>query len=124
PAQLVREHLVALAGGDAKADALVAEHRGDLDAVRTVTLGVKGTAGKKADVAVLLAAPNLVAGMRVVGGDQDLAPAVATVKTLSIDGAFPNDGPARLLRRGTLACGTSGACTLTLVLPSDAKPVR
>jgi tetratricopeptide (TPR) repeat protein len=124
PAQLVREHLIALAGSDAKADALVAEHRADLEAARTFALEVKGIAGKKADVAVLVSAPNVVAAMKVVGGDQDLAPVAVSVKTLSVDGAFPNDGPARLLRRGTLACGASGACTLTLVLPSDAKPVR
>jgi tetratricopeptide (TPR) repeat protein len=124
PSQLVREHLVALAGPEVKPDALASEHKPDLDAARTFRTTLKSAAGKKADVAVLLSAPNLVEGLRVIDGDQDLATAAATLKTLTLDGAFPGDSPAKLLRRGTLACDPNAACTLTLVLPADAKPVK
>ncbi|HEX6464738.1 MAG TPA: tetratricopeptide repeat protein, partial [Vicinamibacterales bacterium] len=123
PAQLVREHLVALAGPAVKADALAAEHKHDLEAARTIPVDLKGPAGTKADVAVLLSAPNVVDGVRFIDGDKDLAAAAAALKSLPLDGAFPSDSQARLLRRGTLSCGT-GVCTLTLVPPADAKPVK
>jgi tetratricopeptide (TPR) repeat protein len=124
PGQLVREHLSAIAGPGAKPDALASEHKRDLVAARTFTTGVKAPAGTHADVAVLLAAPNVVEGVRFIEGDQDLATAANGLKTLPLDGAFPGDSQAKLLRRGTLTCGTDAACTLTLVLPSDAKPVK
>jgi tetratricopeptide (TPR) repeat protein/transglutaminase-like putative cysteine protease len=124
PAQLVREHLAALAGPDVKPDALVSQHKRDLDAARTFTTTVKAAAGTKADVAVLLSAPNVVDGIRFIGGDRDLATTVAGLKTLPLDGAFPTDSPAKLLRRGTITCGAGDMCTLTLVLPGDAKPVK
>lgn len=124
PARQVREHFVALAGPSVKPDAAATEHKRDLQTVLTVTLDIKGNAGKKADVAVLLAAPNLLEGIRVVDGDKDLATAAASVKALPLDGAFPSDSPAKLLRRGTLTCGASGPCTLTFVPASDAKPVK
>jgi tetratricopeptide (TPR) repeat protein len=123
PAQLVREHLAALAGAGVKTDALASEHKRDLDAARMFTTTIKAAAGKTADVAVLLSAPNIVEGVRFIEGDQDLATAAAGLKTLPVDGAFPDDSPAKLLRRGTLSCA-DGGCTLTLVLPSDAKPVK
>jgi tetratricopeptide (TPR) repeat protein len=124
PAQLVREHLSAIAGPGAKPDALASAHQGDLVAARTFTTSLKAAPGKHAEVAVLLAAPNVVEGVRFIDGDQDLAAAVAGLKTLPLDGAFPGDSQAKLLRRGTLTCGTDGGCALTLVLPSDAKPVK
>jgi hypothetical protein len=37
---------------------------------------------------------------------------------------FPDDTPAKILRRGIAACGPSGACSFTLLLPEDAKPVK
>jgi hypothetical protein len=124
PAQLVRDHLAALAGANVKPDALASEHRRDFDATRTLAVGVKDMTGKKADVAVLLSAPNIVEGVRFVDGDRDLATAAGSLKTLPIAGAFPDDGPARLLRRATLACSDGTSCTLTFVPPSDAKPVK
>lgn len=124
PAQLVRDHLAALAGANVKPDAVASEHRRDLDATRTLAVSVKDMTGKKADIAVLLSAPNVVEGVRFVDGDKDLATVAGSLKTLPIAGAFPDDGPARLLRRGTLACSSETACTLTFVLPSDAKPVK
>ncbi|HEX4567424.1 MAG TPA: hypothetical protein VH138_12375, partial [Vicinamibacterales bacterium] len=96
----------------------------DLDTARTFTTSVKAAAGKKADVAVLLSAPNVVEAIRFLDGDHDLATPVAALKSLPLDGAFPTDSPAKLLRRGTIICGAGDMCTLTLVLPGDAKPVK
>jgi tetratricopeptide (TPR) repeat protein len=124
PAQLVRDHLAALAGPDVKPDAQASEHRRDLEAARTFAVSLNGLTRKKADVAVLLSAPNHLEGVRFVDGDKDVAAAAASLKTLPIDGVFPGEGQAKLLLRGTLACNSETACTLTFVLPSDAKPVK
>jgi tetratricopeptide (TPR) repeat protein/transglutaminase-like putative cysteine protease len=124
PSPLVREHLAALAGPAAAPDALAAEHRRDLETIRTFATGLKAAAGKQAEVALLFSAPNVVEGVRFIEGDKDLAAAASGLKTLPIDGAFPTNGPAKLLRRGVLACGADSACTVTLVRPGDAKPVK
>jgi hypothetical protein len=50
-----------------------------------------------------------------------LAPAL---QKLAFEGAFPDEAPSRLLRRGIAACGTNAACTFTMLLPGDARPVK
>jgi tetratricopeptide (TPR) repeat protein/transglutaminase-like putative cysteine protease len=124
PADLVRKHLVAIAGSDEAADALAAKYRGDLDGSRVVALPVKGRAGATADVVVLFSAPSSVEGVRVVGGDKDLTNVVDAVKATQMNGMFPDTTPAKLLRRGTIACAADKTCTLTFVRASDAKPVK
>jgi tetratricopeptide (TPR) repeat protein len=124
PAQIVREHFVALAGPASRPDAAASERKQALETARTVALDFKGPPGKKADVAVLLSAPNVIDGMRFIEGDRDLATAAASLKILPLEGIFPGDSPAKLLRRGTLSCAAPARCSLTLVLPSDAKPVK
>jgi tetratricopeptide (TPR) repeat protein len=124
PDPAVRAHLVRLAGGAARADALVAEHRGDLSGNRRIELPGKGPAGKKAEFLVLFAAPGHVEVVKFIEGDEEIRALVPALRKVPASGMFPDDTPAKLLRRGIAACGPAGACALTLLLPEDAKPVK
>lgn len=123
-ADLVRKHLLGVAKPDAAVDALVQRYRGDLIAERTVTLGVKGRPGATADVVLLVAAPSTVEAVKVVGGDQNLTSVVDAVKGIHVNGTFPDNVPAKLLRRGTITCTADKSCTLVLTAAGDTKPVK
>jgi tetratricopeptide (TPR) repeat protein/transglutaminase-like putative cysteine protease len=120
-AERVREHLEHLAGAG-KIDAAVAANREELVKPRTYVL--KGTAAPgKADFLVLFA-PKGVEGVKFIEGDEtlkSLAPAIQQIETGRL---FPDDTAAKLLRRGIAACAPTGRCTLTLLLPEDARPVK
>jgi len=120
----VREHLVRVAGGTAKADALTSTHRGDLSSARTIPLAGKGPASKKADFVVLFAAPGRVEAVKFVEGDEEMRALAAALQKLPANGMFPDETPAKILRRGIAACGPDGACSFALLLPEDAKPVK
>lgn len=124
PADLVRRHLVALAGTAAAADALVAKYRDGLVAARSIPLKGTGRPGAAADVALLVSAPGTVDAVRIVSGDQDLAAMIDAVKSIQMTDMFPDRVPAKLLRRGTITCGADKTCTLTLLRSGDAKPVK
>jgi tetratricopeptide (TPR) repeat protein/transglutaminase-like putative cysteine protease len=121
PSPDVREHLARAAGAD-KADALIAAHRADLEKIRTIALDAKGPAGKKADFFVLFA-PGGVDGVKFVEGDEELRALAPSIHKIRPDGFFPDAPAARLLRRGVAACTPAG-CTLTLLLPEDARPLK
>ena len=123
PAAQVREHLARAAGAAAKVDALVANHRADLERTRTIALADKGPAGKKADYLVLFA-PGRVEAVKFVEGDEEMRAIAAALQKLPANAIFPDQTPAKILRRGVASCGPAGACTITLLLPEDAKPVK
>jgi Flp pilus assembly protein TadD/transglutaminase-like putative cysteine protease len=120
----VREHLARAAGGTTKVDALIAEHRGDLSRSRTIPLPGKGPAGKKADFFVLFAAPGRVEAVKFAEGDEEMRALTPALQKLPANGTFPDETPAKILRRGIAACGSTGTCTFTLLLPGDAKPLK
>jgi hypothetical protein len=37
---------------------------------------------------------------------------------------FPDEAPAKLLRRGLLGCAPNSGCVLTLIVPDEAEPVK
>jgi hypothetical protein len=119
----VREHLAHLAGSASRVEALVAEHRGDLSRIRTIPLPGKGPAGKKADFLVLFA-PGRVEAVKLVEGDTEIRALSSALLKIPANAVFPDETPAKILRRGIAACGPSGACSFTLLLPEDAKPVK
>jgi tetratricopeptide (TPR) repeat protein/transglutaminase-like putative cysteine protease len=123
PVPEAREHLVRLAGA-AQADAAVAAHRNDTLHARTLPLHEKGPAGKTGDFVVLFSAPDMVESVRFVEGDEALRPMADAIHRFPAAGMFPDGGPARILRRATVACDAKAACSLTLVIPEDARPVK
>jgi hypothetical protein len=87
-------------------------------------LNTAGPAGKKADFLLLFATPGRVEAVRFVEGDLQMRALAPALQQLPADGMFPDDAPAKILRRAVVSCGSSGACTAILLLPEDAKPVK
>jgi hypothetical protein len=123
PAAGVRDRLAHLTGAGS-VDQTVAAHREDLSKARTIALDVKGSAGKRADFLVLVASPSRVESVRFVEGDEQMRAMSPALERMHVGPAFPDDQPAKVLRRGILGCSSDGTCSFTLLLPDDARPVK
>jgi tetratricopeptide (TPR) repeat protein len=126
PAPETRGRLATLAGGDAKADAVVAKYRDDLQHLRTIDLGKAKETGN-ADFFILLSggagAVAKVDGVKFVSGDEKLKSFTDALRTADYHVTFPDDTPVKVLRRGILLCSTAGNCTFVLMLPDDVRTV-
>jgi len=122
PSPDVKAHL-ARAGGAAKVDMLVAAHREDLAKSRTLPLAARLPPGR-AEFLVLFAAPGRIEAVKFIEGDEAFRRIIPALQALPADGVFPDDTPAKLLRRGIAACSPAGPCTFTLLLPEDARPLK
>jgi tetratricopeptide (TPR) repeat protein len=127
PANETRSRLAALVGGDAKVPPAIEQHRVDFESMRTVKLGKIAPSDGSADFFILMSpAPNgtRIEAAKFVSGDEKLKPLTENLRTAKIDFAFPDDGPAKILRRGTMTCTkSSGECSFVMVLPEDVHSV-
>jgi tetratricopeptide (TPR) repeat protein/transglutaminase-like putative cysteine protease len=122
PDDTTRQRLAALVG-DGHVDAVVREHRDDLERDRTIRLDRSGPAGAQADVLLLLTAQS-AEDVTFVKGDDRLRPLVDDLRSINSKPVFPDGGSAKILRRGTLSCPSgpaAGACHIVLMLPRDAQ---
>ncbi len=127
PAPETRGRLATLAGGDAKADAVAAKYRDDLQHLRTIDLGKAKETGN-ADFFILLSggagAVAKVDGVKFVSGEEKLKSYSEALRTADYHLTFPDDTPLKILRRGILSCSTvAGNCTFVLMLPDDVRTV-
>jgi tetratricopeptide (TPR) repeat protein/transglutaminase-like putative cysteine protease len=69
----------------------------------------------------LLFSPAGVEDVQFIRGDEDLKPAISALRAARYKVAFPDHGPERVPRRGTLSCteAATPACSMVLVLPSN-----
>ena len=147
PIPETRDRLAALAGGDAKVDAMVAKYKDELQRLRTIDLGKVGKETGSAEFFVLLSRgldhpemghpkmdhPELGKGQRsaatveavkFAGGDEKLKIFTEALRTAEYPLTFPDDTPVKILRRGTLSCSkTTGTCEFVLILPDDVRTV-
>lgn len=136
PAAEIREHFASLAGPSADLDALAAARRDELIALRTIRFDRSGGSdrrpapgggaqGGSAEFFVLFSPAKTVDGVHFVGGDEGLKGLADAIRTAPYEPMFPDETPARLLRRAAVACGASaGACTLTFHRVEDMQPER
>jgi tetratricopeptide (TPR) repeat protein/transglutaminase-like putative cysteine protease len=128
PAPETRGRLAALVGGDAKVDAVVARYQDELQQARTLKLGKVATTTASAEFFVLIAAGNSgpsVEGVKFVSGDEKLKVFAEALRTAKYQVIFPDDKPAKILRRGVLSCSTTtGECAFVLLLPEDVISVQ
>jgi hypothetical protein len=110
--------------GDGDVDRVVHRHREALAKERSVSIPGKGQPDRTADFVVLLSSPSTVESVRFVGGNESFRSFGDAIQKTSFGSLFPTDVPAKLLRRGILACAPAGGCTFTLLLPDDARPVQ
>ena len=128
PEPETRGRLAALVGGDAKVDAVVAKHQDELQSARTIKLGKVATVTASADFFVLLAPGGsgaAVEAVKFVSGDDKLKAFSEALRTAKFQAAFPDDKPAKILRRGVLSCSTTtGECAFVLLLPDDVLSIQ
>jgi tetratricopeptide (TPR) repeat protein/transglutaminase-like putative cysteine protease len=127
PSPETRGRLATLAGGDAKAEAVVAKYRGDLQHLRTIDLGKAKETGN-ADFFILLSggagSVANVDGVKFVSGDERLKSYTEALRAADYHITFPDDTPLKILRRGVLSCSTAtGNCLFVLMLPDDVRTV-
>jgi hypothetical protein len=109
-----------LLGSEQKVQPLVEKATPQLSTLRSVKLGKLLPPGSEkqpvsADFFVLLSPPGKVESVRYVSGDEDLKKFADTLKTSELSGAFPDNNPTKLIRRGTLSCSpASGDCTFVM----------
>ncbi|MGH9887145.1 MAG: tetratricopeptide repeat protein, partial [bacterium] len=124
------ERLAALVGGADRADAVAKKHADKLNRERTVALDVSGPAGAAADFFVLLdnrSGSVAVEGVTFITGDEAVRRLADALPRAKFDAMFPDTAPAKILRRGTLSCGSpdrAGACRFVMMLPADAQAAQ
>jgi tetratricopeptide (TPR) repeat protein len=137
PIPETRDRLAALAGGDAKVDATVANYKDDLQHLRTIDLGKVAKETGSAEFFVLLSrgldhpdsgqgqsSAATVEAVKFAGGDEKLKIFTEALRTAEYRLTFPDDTPVKILRRGILSCSkTMGTCEFVLVLPDDVRTV-
>jgi len=125
PINDTRTRLAALVGGDSKVDPAIAQHKTDLQAMRTVKLGKISERNGSADFFVVITAVSghaRIEGAKFVSGEDKLKPLAETLRNAKIDFAFPDDVPTKILRRGVLSC-SGGECRFVMMLPEDVHSV-
>jgi Flp pilus assembly protein TadD/transglutaminase-like putative cysteine protease len=123
-----RARLIVLLGGNAGIDELVVRAKPELAKTRILPAGDLLKENARADFFVLLSpgAKNpKVESARFISGSQDLRPFTEKLRALDFGPMFPDASPAKIVRRGTLACNAAtGTCAFTLTLPEDVRTLN
>jgi len=123
-----RARLIVLLGGNAGIDELVSKSKPELTKIRVFPAGDLLKENARADFFVLLSPggknPKIEAA-KFVSGSQDLRPFTEKLRALDFGPMFPDASPAKIVRRGTLACNaTTGTCNFTLTLPQEVRTLN
>ncbi len=126
PIPETRGRLSSLVGGADKVDVVVQKHRDELQQMRTTQLNDPPPAIGNADFWVLLGTSKngaTVESVKFVSGEEKLRGLEAALQHLKFNVNFPDETPAKILRRGNLSCTTAN-CTFVLMLPDDVRSLN
>ena len=84
----------------------------ELTKSRTLKVDLRSTAEGAAEFFLLVGEGAKIVETRFISGSEHLRGAGKTLKSLSLPGALPGSGPAKLVRRGLLACAPQSGCSL------------
>lgn len=98
--------------------------RNSLNESWTVNLPRIATSEVNAEFFVLLGPGGKVEGVHFVSGSEKLQYAGKTLSAANFKAVFPEDGNARILRRGILACYKDTGCAFTELSPSQVHSVN
>jgi hypothetical protein len=102
---------------------MISRHRDDLVRERSFAVDVNGPDGASAELFVLFGRES-IDGVKFIGGDERLRPFADALRTVKYRAIFPDDTPTKLLRRGTLSCGSKAGrrgCEFVMALPHEAQ---
>jgi len=124
PVPETRGRLAKLAGGEKRIDGPIAKGREQFATLNTVLLGklLKDEKEKQeAEFYVLLAPPQGGSGgnaaveeVKFISGSEKLRPLASAVRAAKFPNTFPDENPAKIVRRVTLTCMPDTGCTLVL----------
>jgi len=131
PMQATRERLTALLGNGSKVDEAVKQQADGLVRQRTITLeGGSSAVTGRAEFVMLFGTGSVAEKVAFVSGDESLRPLTAALLKAQYGTLFPDDAPAKLLRRATVTCSASApgakaaACSVSLVSLAETRPVQ
>lgn len=125
PEPETRTRLAALVGNDDKVNQVVKQYSADIGKSRTLKVPNPGKISGAAEFFLLLSPGPKVEDVKFVSGDEKLQPFAEELKGAKFDFSFPDDAPAKVLRRGKFNCTASTAdCTLILYLPEDVRSIH
>jgi len=124
-----RARFATLAGGDDKLEPIIEQNRDELLRQRTLEVQNPLKQSGTAEFFVLLAnrstSEMTADDTKFISGDENLKGFADPLRILHYSQSSPDDTPFRLLRRGTLSCGSANAnCTFLLTLPVDVRSVE
>jgi hypothetical protein len=118
PAQTL-DRLVMLTGSPTKADDSIRAVLGELSDQRTVQLPRVASRAARAEFFVLFESGAGASSVRFINGSEELRNAGDTLIAAHYDVTFPDDRPAKILRRGILDCPASGSSCHFILLPPE-----
>ena len=121
PAQATRDRLAALVGKQS-VEAILKKHAGVLTTMRAVNVPAAGPPSGSADFFLLLGSGSDIEAASFISGEEKLRDMTDGLRKTRFTGVFPNESPAKVIRRATLTCETKTACTLTLIPSSEVQP--
>jgi tetratricopeptide (TPR) repeat protein/transglutaminase-like putative cysteine protease len=124
PSNDARGHLEALLKDGRTVTSVVDSTRQGLTDMRTFKVAAKAAANATAEFLLLFSTPGTVDAVRFISGDESLRPVAEAIRATSFGSMFPSEAPAKILRRGLMACTPTSGCVITLILPDDAQPVK
>jgi Flp pilus assembly protein TadD len=120
-----RARLTILLGGNEQIARLVDEAKPELVELRTIPAGKLLDEKAGADFLILLSPGGKEArvdAVQFVKGSEKLRPFAERLRSLDYGPMFPDESPARLVRRATLTCAQgTDECVLLLLLPEDVR---
>lgn len=117
-----RARLTLILGANTQIEELVAQARTRLTKIRTFNPGKLLAAKTEADFFILLEPGTKsakVSAVKFISGSPDLRPFAENLRAIDFGPVFPDQSPAKLVRRATLTCNAAGACAFTLILPEN-----
>jgi tetratricopeptide (TPR) repeat protein len=129
-AEQVGNKLEALSAQDSNGETYTSgEDRDDLAEFKTLKLKQTSAKDATADFFVsLVPDPQTLAArvedVKLTSGAEELKTAAIWLRSADFKFTFPDRGPVRIVRRGTLECYSSSGCVITLVQPNEVKSVN
>ncbi len=90
----------------------------ELTLLRTVKLQPVSSATASAEFFLLIGQGSRVLEVRFISGAEELKAADKALKLAAVHMPFPDDGPARVVRRGVVSCSSMSGCSLVFYAPA------
>jgi hypothetical protein len=122
--QATRKRLDHLESAKAVDDHGMSARSDELTQMRTFKLPRLVPKEANAEFFVLLAPGSKVDDVKFVSGSEELKSGASALRGLNFKVSFPDNGPARVLRRGILSCYPSSGCSFVLYYLGDVHTVN